>query len=226
MQLRMLSTLRSGRRLLSTRMPVGATPQILINASGAHPASMRAVTQLTSLIVEHGASIAATKKIVMHDQFSLMMSVWVPPSSSPATVLAALDQTAAAEHFGCLVKAVALPDPSPAAPPEVRRMVLECPQKPGIVLAVTELLKDQGCAITNMDAQTYLKDETIWFRLECIIEASAWRVHAHAHARTCTDTHMHMHKRAQARARARAHAHAHTCTCTWCRCEAHLSSTT
>ena len=39
---------------------------------------------------------------------------------------------------------------------------------------MTELLKDQGCAITNMDAQTYLKGEgregVIWFRLECIIE--------------------------------------------------------
>jgi hypothetical protein len=29
--------------------------------------SMNAVTKITSLIVEHGASIAATKKIVMHD---------------------------------------------------------------------------------------------------------------------------------------------------------------
>ena len=41
-------------------------------------------------------------------------------------------------------------------------MLLECPQKPGIVLAVTELLKDQGCAITNMDAQTYLKEGVIF----------------------------------------------------------------
>ena len=40
------------------------------------------------------------------------------------------------------------------------------------MLAVTELLKDQGCAITNMDAQTYLKEGVIWFRLECIIEVS------------------------------------------------------
>ena len=55
----------------------------------------------------------------MHDQFSLMMSVWVPPSASPATVLAALQQSSATDQFGCLVSAVALPDPSPAAPPEV-----------------------------------------------------------------------------------------------------------
>ena len=37
-------------------------------------------------------------------------------------------------------------------------MVLECPQKPGIVLAVTELLKDNSCIISDMDAQTSLKD--------------------------------------------------------------------
>ena len=154
----------------AVRMPVGATPQILISANGTHKHG--AVSKISSAIVEHGASIAATKKIVMHDQFSLMMSVWVPPSGSPATVIAALQQSSAADQFGCTVTAVALPDPSPAAPPEVRRMLLECPQKPGIVLAVTELLKDQGCAITNMDAQTYLKEGVIWFRLECIIEVS------------------------------------------------------
>ena len=161
----------------AVRMPVGATPQILISANGTHKhgavsKSDLAVSKITSAIVDHGASIAATKKIVMHNQFSLMMSVWVPPSASPATVIAALQQSSATDQFGCTVTAVALPDPSPAAPPEVRRMLLECPQKPGIVLAVTELLKDQGCAITNMDAQTYLKEDVIWFRLECIIEVT------------------------------------------------------
>lgn len=166
------AALRGARRFCSgtVRMPVGATPQIMISANGTHKHG--AVSKITSAIVDHGASIAATKKIVMHDQFSLMMSVWVPPSASPATVLAALQQSSATDQFGCTVTAVALPDPSPAAPPEVRRMLLECPQKPGIVLAVTELLKDQGCAITNMDAQTYLKEDVIWFRLECIIEVT------------------------------------------------------
>ena len=65
----MLNVLRTARRFCTTRMPVGATPQILISAAGSHKGSvsMNAVTKITSLIVEHGASIAATKKIVMHD---------------------------------------------------------------------------------------------------------------------------------------------------------------
>ena len=70
----------------AVRMPVGATPQILISANGTHKHG--AVSKITSAIVEHGASIAATKKIVIHDQFSLMMSVWVPPSASPARAAA------------------------------------------------------------------------------------------------------------------------------------------
>ena len=53
----MLNTLRTARRFCSTRMPVGATPQILISAAGTHGLSMPAVTKITSLIVEHGASI-------------------------------------------------------------------------------------------------------------------------------------------------------------------------
>lgn len=54
----MLNTLRTARRFCSTRMPVGATPQILISAAGTHSVgSMPAVTKITSLIVEHGASI-------------------------------------------------------------------------------------------------------------------------------------------------------------------------
>ena len=122
------AALGAARRFCSAgavRMPVGATPQILISANGTHKHG--AVNKITAAIVDHGASIAATKKIVMHDQFSLMMSVWVPPSASPATVIAALQQSSAADQFGCTVTAVALPDPSPAAPPEVRRMLLVRP---------------------------------------------------------------------------------------------------
>lgn len=174
-------TLRwAARRLLSTtRMPVGATPQVLVSANGA--LAKDAVPKITSLLLEHGASIAATKKIVLHDHFSLMLSVWVPPgsSSTPDGLVQELHQASASERLGCVVTAVALPEPSsaeeeaPRSPEVVRRVVIECPQKPGIVLALTELLKDQGCVMTNMDAMTFANDGEIFFRLECIISLAA-----------------------------------------------------
>ena len=52
----------------AVRMPVGATPQILISANGTHKhgavsKSDLAVSKITSAIVDHGASIAASKKV-------------------------------------------------------------------------------------------------------------------------------------------------------------------
>ena len=38
---------------------------------------------------------------------------------------------------------------------------------------VTELLKDQGIGIINLDAQTRAVDGEIWFRLEVILELTA-----------------------------------------------------
>ena len=97
-------------------------------------------------------AVAATKKVVLHEHFSLMMSVWVPPdSTSPAALIEQLQHASGTERVGsATVEAVSLPsaaaaDAAAAAAPEVRRVLLECPQQPGIVLALTELLKDQGC---------------------------------------------------------------------------------
>ena len=39
--------------------------------------------------------------------------------------------------------------------------------------AVTELLKDQGCGIADLDAETSARDGEIWFRLECMVELGA-----------------------------------------------------
>ena len=106
---------------------------------------------------------------MLHGHSTLMMSVWLPPNgSSPVTVAAEL-QTA---ELGLVMQTVILTDvPPPPPKTSVRRVVLECPQKPGIVLAVTELLKDSGCKISDMDAHTSVKEGEIWFRLECIVEA-------------------------------------------------------
>jgi len=149
-----------------SKMPVGESPQLMFTAMGPHKHGV--VAKISSLLYEHGASIAATRKSLLNDYCTLMMSVWVPPSTNATDVAAALEKA----DLGLTVQTSMLPEV--AAPPPasvVRRVVLECPQKPGIVLAVTELLKDNSCIISDMDAQTSLKDGEIWFKLECMIEA-------------------------------------------------------
>jgi len=51
-----------------------------------------------------------------------------------------------------------------------RRLKLACPQRPGIVLAITELLRDYGCTISEIDASTVNRSGELWFELECIVD--------------------------------------------------------
>ena len=49
--------------------------------------------------------------------------------------------------------------PVTTPPPGRRRLKLECPQRPGVVLAITELLKDHGCSLSGIDADTVARGD-------------------------------------------------------------------
>ena len=119
------ASLRAAGRRLSTKMPVGASPHLMLNAHGKHESG--AVARLTSLLVKHGASIAASKKMTMQNHFSLLMSVWVPPSGSTAAVVAELERASGSAELGCVVQASIL-QPEEAAVPAQRivRRLLYC----------------------------------------------------------------------------------------------------
>ena len=97
----------------------------MLNAHGKHESG--AVARLTSLLVKHGASIAASKKMTMQNHFSLLMSVWVPPSGSTAAVVAELERASGSAELGCVVQASIL-QPEEAAVPAQRivRRLLYC----------------------------------------------------------------------------------------------------
>ena len=38
------------------------------------------------------------------------------------------------------------------------------------MLAITELLRDYGCAISEIDASTVARSGELWFELECIVD--------------------------------------------------------
>lgn len=98
------------------------------------------------------------------------MSVWTPPTAiEPSALVGKLQSPEVAAKLGFDVQAQLL-EPSDLTAFELlgeqRRLKLVCPQRPGIVLAITELLKDQGCKMSNVNADTLAKDSEIWFEVE------------------------------------------------------------
>ena len=66
----------------------------------------------------------------------------------------------------------------PKAPPALRRLKLSCPQKPGIIKTISELLKDNGCLMKEIDANTSARGGEIWFEFECTVECEDKTVRA------------------------------------------------
>jgi glycine cleavage system regulatory protein len=144
--------------MASARVPVGASPQLLISAIAAHKPG--ASKDIAELVFEQGASIASTKKIMVEDHFGMMLSIWTPPDGmlTPSELCDYINSDATRERLGFIIQAKLLDsarqrvlEPTMAATQQ-RRMKLELPQRPGIVLAITELLKDQGCTLSSIDA--------------------------------------------------------------------------
>jgi predicted amino acid-binding ACT domain protein len=159
-------------REIATSIPVGASPQILLTATGVHKSG--AISALSDIIFSHGASIASTRKIVLEDHFAMMFSVWVPDDDK-ALSSSELAKVVAETNFDFQVQVKHLEAASPVPDADVqvatqRRMKLLCPQRPGIVLAVTEILKDHGCALSAIEADTVSRKGEIWFELECVVD--------------------------------------------------------
>jgi len=162
-------------RAITTKIPAGASPQILVSASAPHRAG--AAKDVAELIFEHGASIASTKKVMLENHFAMLLTVWTPPSStSPAALAQKLQSPEVTEKLGFSMQATLLEPSSMPVSDDVlqqRRLKLSCPQRPGIVLAITELLKDHGCKMSHISADTTAKGADIWFEIEAIVDVPA-----------------------------------------------------
>ena len=120
--------------------------------------------------------------MVQQGHFSLLMAVWVPPDQgAPADIVPTL-QSSLDHRLSRLapdatfnVHLTLLPAKSTDTKPETKpavqwRLKVVAPQRPGIMLGITQLLKDQGCEVSAMDALTRERDGKIWFELECLVE--------------------------------------------------------
>ena len=134
----------AGARALSSlrKMEVGSEPQVSVTAQGVHrPGVLR---DLTAHLLENGVSIAGSKKIMLNDSFAVLLSLWVPPDQkSPAEMVTAINNKAGA-LMGFSVEARLIDQAAVKAQsstPVLRHLKLTCPQKPGIIKAISELLK-------------------------------------------------------------------------------------
>lgn len=164
------ATVISKKHALSTMSPA-AKPQLLACAFGAHKSG--AVAKLSGMVFENGGSIAVTKKVVAEDHFAFMASIYLPPDATSLEDFSNLLQSAEttkALGFPVIVKNITRPVENEAASSEQRRLKLVCPQRPGLVLAITELLKDHGCSLSSIDAETFQRENEIWFEIECLVD--------------------------------------------------------
>ena len=61
---------------------------------------------IAGVIFEHGASIAATKKVMLEDHFAMLLSVYTPPDgTAPQTLAEELQSAAVAERLGFTISA-------------------------------------------------------------------------------------------------------------------------
>ena len=138
------------------KMPVGAQPQVLMTASGRHRAGL--LRELTSYLLKEGVSIATSKKVMLHNHFALLASLWLPPHArAPEDLVIAIEsgslRTTALRGCNLSAELIVLRS-SPNDAPVNRRLRLACPQKPGLIKSITDLLKDQACTLVEVDTNT------------------------------------------------------------------------
>lgn len=159
-------------------IPAGGRAQVLISAVSEHKGGE--TRGLAQVLFEKGASIAGTKKVLVENNFAMLMSVYTP--DEPKALADYMQSPEVINRLGFTVTASLLDPKRPEAKPAVaeapsesskRRFKLSCPQQPGIVLALTELLKDYDCKMSSMDADTLARGDEIWFEIEAIVEVPA-----------------------------------------------------
>jgi len=154
------------------KMPIGATPQVLVTALGDHRPG--AVRDLTGHLLQQNVSIASSKKVMLHDSFAVLLSLWVPPEHSTPAEMVEHITSKTGKALGFTVQARLIePVEEQVAAPVMRHLKLSCPQKPGIIKAISELLKDHDCKMTEVDADTMARGGEIWFEFESTVECGS-----------------------------------------------------
>lgn len=157
-------------------IPKGGRAQVLMSATSVHRGGES--KGIAEVLFKKGASIAGQRKIIVEDTFAMLISVYTP--NDPKELVDHLTTSEVATQLGFPVAARLLDPDRPKARPGSEtsaserslqhRFKLSCPQQPGIVLALTELLQDFDCKMSQIDADTMVRETEIWFEIEAIVD--------------------------------------------------------
>jgi len=71
---------------------------------------------------------------------------------------------------GCAVRPRSSRANGGAAAQVRRHLTLVCPQKPGLIKSITDLLKDHACTLIEVETSTFQKSGEIMFELSCLVD--------------------------------------------------------
>ena len=152
----------------------GAVPQYVIKCHGTHRQGL--VKDVSTIIASRGASVAALQKVGLGTEYVMLMHVYSVDGGGYDEVLATDLRRAigmsSSVHIGPLDNASRKMYETTESS---WQLVIECPQRPGLVFEMATALADYGAMLPKIETRTVTRDGTVFFRLTGIVEALASR---------------------------------------------------
>lgn len=159
----------AGPRACLSSMNVGDVPQYVIKTHGVHRTGI--LKDVAGILAEAGVSIAATQKVALGTEYAMVLHAFHPDGEGHAEAIS--DEVRRALGASSEVRVKPLDHASLQAylglGPVERRLVIECPQRPGLIMAVTQLLGVEGCKIPKMETFTSVRDGVVMFHMEAAV---------------------------------------------------------
>mmetsp|Transcript_7612 Transcript_7612/g.24059 ORF Transcript_7612/g.24059 Transcript_7612/m.24059 type:complete len:222 (-) Transcript_7612:42-707(-) len=158
-----------GNHACLSSMSVGDVPQYVIKTHGVHRTGI--LKDVAGILAEAGVSIAATQKVALGTEYAMVLHAFHPDGEGHAEAIS--DEVRRALGASSEVRVKPLDHASLQAylglGPVERRLVIECPQRPGLIMAVTQLLGVEGCKIPKMETFTSVRDGVVMFHMEAAV---------------------------------------------------------
>ena len=151
-------------------MKAGDVPQYLIKTHGVHRTGI--LRDVARVLAERQISIAATQKIALGTEYAMVLHVHHPEGAGMDDSICNEVRRALGASSEVRVKPLdhaSLQQYLGLGPVE-RQLSMECPQRPGLIMAVTELLGVEGCQVKKMETSTSVRGGVVMFHMEATVQ--------------------------------------------------------